>query len=141
MYTKRIQDLINELSSIEELSEHIANMYCFYEDAIGLINDGFLDEFKDTICLKDKYDFYIKIEEVSQKENFIKKYAIGLQDRNTKSNIIRFDDADHHNDNEKVNRLSPPHHIHYGKNEKIAGSSGNFSEILDELKNNIKNLI
>lgn len=140
MYNKKIQDLVNALAAIEELSELIGMKYSDYEDAISLVNDGLLDEFADTICLKEDYNFFIRVGEIDEYTKLIKEYALGLQDRRSKKNIIRFDDADHHNDKSKVNGINPPHHKHHGKNERVEGCSGELKDIIKELSEKIKDL-
>ena len=84
MYNKKIQDLVNALAAIEELSEPIGMKYSDYEDAISLVNDGLLDEFADTICLKEDYNFFIRVGEIDEYTKLIKEYALGLQDRRSK---------------------------------------------------------
>ncbi|MDS1315806.1 toxin-antitoxin system TumE family protein [Aliarcobacter butzleri] len=114
--------------------------YSYYEDTISLVNDGVLDEFADTICLRGEYDLYFRIGKIDEYTKLIREYALGVQDRRNKKNIIRFDDADHHNDKSKVNGINPPHHKHHGKHERVEGCSGDLKDIVKELKEKIKNL-
>lgn len=141
MYNSKIEDLIDRLSGIDTISEQVGMNYGDFQDAIDSIDDGVLDEFRHVFTLEDKkHHFYFNVEEICESTKKIKKYAIGIQEIEERANLLRYDDAPHHNEIRKIKELSPPHHKHIGKDERVEPSSGNIDDIFNGLREKLESL-
>ena len=139
MYNSKIENLIERLAEIDAISEQVGMNYNDFQDAIDLINDDMMDEFSYTFSLEDKkHHLYVNIEKICTETKQIRKYALGIQEIEERANVLRYDDAPHHNEVRKIKELNPPHHKHIGKEERVEPSSGDLDDIISGLEEKLE---